>query len=87
MIATITDNDRHRAHLAALYAREPRSRLMGCRSSSGALLVSLALPDGTLAYIRATTADTPGLETLSDSERGRVRSALLALHRGGRHAP
>lgn len=76
-----TANERRLAQQAALYAVRPRVRLLHCRPSGRALLALLALLDGSVKQLRVTTADAPEPDALTESERGRVRAAFLALHR------
>jgi hypothetical protein len=78
---TPTDTQRHQALQAALYATNPRARLISLRQSGQVILVSLAMPDGTLKLVRATTCDHPELDSLPENERSRVRSAFLALQK------
>ncbi len=52
---------------------------------AGALKVVLVDPDGTRRLVEVRTVDQPGLEVLSDLDRGRVRSALLTVHRQPSH--
>lgn len=74
-----TDSQRHQAALAALYATNPRARLIHQRPSGQLILVTLAMPDGSVKLVRATTCDHPELDALPEAERSRVRSAFLAL--------
>lgn len=60
-----------------------RLELVSVRPAGAGLLLTLRRADGRMTSIRCTTADQPGLERLNDADRGRVRSALLALNRGG----
>lgn len=80
---TATDTQRHIAAQAALYALNPRARLIHLRASGRLILAALAMPDGNVKLIRATTADHPELDTLPEAERSRVRSAFLALAQRG----
>lgn len=83
-----TDNQRHMAAQAALYALNPRARLIHLRASGRLILVTLAMPDGNVKLVRAATADQPEFDALPERERSRVRSAFLALHsqHGGENA-
>lgn len=72
------DSQRHMALQAALYALNPRARLIHLRASGRLILAALAMPDGSVKLIRATTADHPELDVLPEAERSRVRSAFLA---------
>ncbi len=74
--------------LAAPRGPTSHSRLIHLRPFGGVVLATLVQPDGTLALIRASTADQPGLEHLSDLDRATVQGAVLALNqlKGLRHA-
>ena len=74
-----TDAQKQMAFAAALYATHPRARLIHLRPSGALLLVSVAMPDGSIKLIRTATADQPELDALPENERSRVRSAFLAL--------
>lgn len=73
---------------AALSGSRSHSRLLHLRPFGRVVLATLVQPDGTLTLIRASTADQPGLEHLSDRDRATVQGAVLALHQleGARHA-
>lgn len=58
-----------------------RLELLAIRPAGVGLIIDLRRSDGRVTTIRCTTADAPGLERLKDADRGRVRSALLTLHR------
>ncbi len=81
-----TDHQRHQAAWAALYATNPRARLIYLRPAGQLILVTLAMPDGSVKLIRAETADAPGLEVLPEHERSRIRSAFLANAQEADHA-
>jgi hypothetical protein len=76
-----TATQRHQALQAALYATTPRARLIHCRPSGSLIVITLAMPDGSVKLIRATTCDHPELDALPENERSRVRSAFLALQK------
>jgi hypothetical protein len=78
----VTDQDRHRAALASLYATRPRCRLLSVRAATSAVLVTLAKPDGLVELVRVTHADQPELDVLGPADRARVRSAVLTLKGG-----
>lgn len=67
------------AQAAALYADKPRARLVYCRRAGGAVVALLALPDGTLKHLRVTAVDCAELGALTESERARVRGAVMSL--------
>jgi hypothetical protein len=49
------------------------------------LAVELIERDGSRRRLEVRTVDQPGLESLFDLDRGRIRSALMTLHRQGEH--
>lgn len=74
---TATDYQRQQAALALLYASHPRARLIHLRPSGQLILITLALPDGSIKLVRAATADHPEFDALPEHERSRIRSAIL----------
>jgi hypothetical protein len=61
---------------------ERRPRLVSIFSKSDGLIVAIRQADGKVRRLHISTLDSPSLELLNDSDRGRVRSALLSVHRG-----
>jgi hypothetical protein len=49
------------------------------------LAVELIERDGSRRRVDVRTIDQPRLESLPDLDRGRIRSALMTLHRQGEH--
>lgn len=75
-----TDGQRHRAQLAALYAEQPRARLINIRPMDSAVLVTIAQPDGTAQVLRVSKADDQALSVLPENERSKVRHAVHSMH-------
>lgn len=72
-----------RPRLVPTATGKPTLRSIFTPARGAGLLVTLTNPDGTTKVQPVTTLDAPGLELLSDGERGRIRSALLAVSRQG----
>lgn len=80
MASQPTDGQRHRAQLAALYAEQPRARLISCMPVDDALMVTLGQPDGTAQLVRVVKLDQAELSVLPEQERNRIRHALASVH-------
>ena len=80
MASQPTDGQRHRAQLAALYAEQPRARLISCKPVDDALMVTLGQPDGTAQLVRVVKLDQAELSVLPEQERNRIRHALASVH-------
>lgn len=61
---------------------QQHARLLSCRPAGDVVVVTMETADGVLQTVRATTADSPPLAVLSDTDRSTIRSALLTLARG-----
>ena len=70
--------------LAALHKPTPRATLLSIHPAPLGVVVRIRTPDGLTVEVNVLTADAPGLQTLCDLDRSKVRSALLLAHNGGR---
>lgn len=78
-VVAATALQRQHAFSAALYAEHPRPRLLEVRAVGRTIRAKLAMPDGSVREVIATTADQAEFDALADRERSRIRSAFLAL--------
>lgn len=70
------------AEVVRLVLPAGRPRLLSIFSKSDGLIVAIRQADGRVRRLHISNIDSPSLELLADADRGRVRSALLSVHRG-----
>lgn len=76
-----TPSQAQQAISAADLAQRPKATLVSAKAAGDVVVVQLVTADGTHQTVHATTADSPALAVLPESDRSAIRSAFLTLAR------